>query len=60
MEKLINNTIFKYYEDFWLTEVNFNETQSTVEIYKDEINEKLLIKKKNQEKFLRFDQSCFG
>lgn len=44
MEKTINNTIFRYYEDFWLSEVNFNGAQSTFEIYKDEINEKLLIK----------------
>jgi len=43
MEKIINNQIFKKYENFWLSNINFDRTETTFEIFNDEIDEPLIL-----------------
>jgi hypothetical protein len=42
MEITIRNTTFKKYEDFWLSNIYFDGTESSFEIFQESLNEKLI------------------
>jgi hypothetical protein len=39
MEKKIGSFVFKKYEDFWLSNILFNNNENTFEIYQENLNE---------------------
>jgi hypothetical protein len=52
MEKTVNNYIFKHYDNFWLSNLIFDTTETTFEIYTNEFNvaltEKILYELNNK------------
>ena len=44
LEKKIGNILFRKYDEFWISDIEFNSIESSIEIYKETLNEVLLKK----------------
>lgn len=59
-EKIINEFLFKKYDEFWLSNLIFNQSETTFEIYSETLNESQLQKivSNFNTKILQIDVEC--